>query len=72
MRSAALSDDSWIRVDNVAGLVLLATDAVDDVLLLRHRQVLAVVRVERAQDVSLKINSCDILRGLSKQVKSLS
>jgi hypothetical protein len=33
---------------------------------------LAVVRVERAQDVSLKINSCDILRGLSKQVKSLS
>jgi hypothetical protein len=26
---------------------------------------LAVVRVERAQDVSLKINSCDILRGLS-------
>jgi hypothetical protein len=26
---------------------------------------LAVVRVERAQDVSLKINSCDILRGLT-------
>ena len=52
-RGAALCDDSWIVVDDVARLELVAIDAVDDVLL-RRRLVRSLARVERAQNVGLK------------------
>jgi hypothetical protein len=54
MRRPAVGDDSRVGIDDVARLVLLPADAVDDVLLLRRCRVQLLRRVERAEDVGLK------------------
>jgi hypothetical protein len=53
MRRAAVGDNSWIGVNDVASFVFLASDAVDDVLLLHLRRVQLFGRVIRAIDVGL-------------------
>ena len=56
MRGPAIGDDLGIGRHDVARLVFVARDAVDDELLLRSR-VLALGRVEWAKDVGLKTKS---------------